>query len=85
MDGFSCTIALLMCIECCLFSYICFIKAKNEESDLRLAKIKKEEYEFERDIVTYHTCHDTIFLILHLLSVHTYGKLQLLCDCCTVL
>jgi len=37
------------------------IKAKNEESNLRLAEIKNEyEYEFERDIVTYHTCRDTI-------------------------
>lgn len=27
------------------------IKAKIEEADLRLAEIKKEEYEFERDIV----------------------------------
>jgi len=26
-------------------------KAKLEEADLRLAEIKKEEYEFERDIV----------------------------------
>jgi len=28
-----------------------FLKAKLEEADLRLAEIKKEEYEFERDIV----------------------------------
>jgi len=30
---------------------MCFGQAKLEEADLRLAEIKKEEYEFERDIV----------------------------------
>ena len=30
---------------------MCLTKAKLEEADLRLSEIKKEEYEFERDIV----------------------------------
>jgi len=42
------------CIHICSTADLddmCLIKAKLEEADLRLAEIKKEEYEFERDIV----------------------------------